>query len=111
MGNWPPVRRRFCFHAAMAMGRERSNGLWVALGFAWRLGYSIAVPLVILLLAGRWLDKKFGTSPWLLIAGLVLSFILTNILMFREAMRVMQQAGEESKGVPPGKDNTKQDVK
>lgn len=78
------------------MNRDQGNGLWVALGFAWRLGYSIAVPLVILLLAGRWLDKKFGTSPWLLIAGLVLSFITTNILMFREAMRVMKQAGEET---------------
>lgn len=78
------------------MVREQSNGLWVALGFAWRLGYSIAVPLVILLLAGRLLDKRFGTSPWLLIAGLVLSFIMTNILMFREAMRVMRQAEDTS---------------
>lgn len=79
----------------MAEPDNRQGGLWVALGFAWRLGYSITIPLVILLLVGRWLDKKFGTSPWLLIAGLVLSFITTNILMFREAMRVMQQAETE----------------
>lgn len=76
---------------------NQGSGLWVALGFAWRLGYSIAVPLVILLLAGRWLDRRLGTSPWFLISGLVLSFIATNVLMFREALRVMQQAEEENK--------------
>ena len=74
--------------------------MWVALGFAWRLGYSIAIPLVVLLLVGRLLDKRFGTSPWLLITGLALSFITTNVLMFREAMRVMQQAERENDKAP-----------
>ena len=78
---------------------SRDATLWVVLGFAWRLGYSIAVPLVVMLAAGRWLDKKYGTSPWLLITGLVLSFILTNILMFREAFRVMKETNEENNEV------------
>lgn len=78
---------------------DRNNGLWVALGFAWRLGYSIAIPLVILLLAGRLLDKKLGTSPWFLLIGLGLSFIATNVLMFREAFRVMREANEENNKV------------
>ncbi|MDD5109837.1 MAG: AtpZ/AtpI family protein [Patescibacteria group bacterium] len=82
---------------------DRNNGLWVAIGFAWRLGYSIAVPLVILLLAGRLLDKKFGTSPWFLLVGLGISFVITNILMFREAFRVMRQAEQEDAPAPKSK--------
>ncbi|MDO8559825.1 MAG: AtpZ/AtpI family protein [bacterium] len=85
------------------MPDDRQGSLWVALGFAWRLGYSIAVPLVILLALGRSLDRRLGTEPWLLISGLVLSFILTNILMFREAVRVLQQteAADRAKPTPP----------
>lgn len=82
----------------MAMPDDRQGSLWVALGFAWRLGYSIAVPLVILLALGRYLDRRLGTEPWLLITGLVLSFVMTNILMFREAVRVMKQAEAADRG-------------
>src|SRR3989344_6126169 len=91
----------FLFLPVSRMPNEPSRDatLWVVLGFAWRLGYSIAVPLVVMLAAGRWLDKKYGTSPWLLITGLVLSFILTNILMFREAFRVMKETNEENNEV------------
>jgi F0F1-type ATP synthase assembly protein I len=86
----------------MAGSNHSRPGLWLALGFAWKLGYSIAVPLVALLLAGRWLDQRLGTSPWLLITGLIVSFIFTNILMFREAVRVMKQGEESKKDVPSG---------
>lgn len=95
----------------MPQGNHSNNGLWLALGFAWRLGYSIAVPLVILLLVGRLLDKRFGTSPWLLLTGLGVSFVITNMLMFREAFRVMRQADGESKNVPSRVDKTKLDSK
>ena len=77
-------------------GSNRSRaGLWLALSFAWKLGYSIAVPLVALLLIGRFLDQRLGTSPWLLMTGLVVSFIVTNVLMFREAISVMKQADKD----------------
>ncbi len=78
------------------------SGPWLAVAFAWRLGYRIAAPLVILLLLGRWLDRRLATSPWFLISGLVLSLVTTNVLMFREAVRVMKGAdGENSKAPNP----------
>jgi len=47
------------------------------------LGLQFAVTLVLFSLAGVWLDKRLGTSPWLLI-GLVLGgFALAFWAMYR----------------------------
>jgi ATP synthase protein I len=35
------------------------------------VGLQFAIAILVGLFAGRWLDQKFGTAPWLLIAGLV----------------------------------------
>ena len=49
----------------------------VALGL--ELGFIISIPLVLFLLAGIFLDKKFGTLPLFLIAGILLSAIVTIV--------------------------------
>lgn len=36
------------------------------------LGFEIVVPIVLGLLGGWWLDGRWGTTPWLLLAGLLL---------------------------------------
>lgn len=74
--------------------RAPTAGFWLVLGFAWRLGYSIAIPLVVLLLAGRLLDRRLGTHPWFLLAGLGLSFLITTVLLFVESLRVLREAGD-----------------
>jgi F0F1-type ATP synthase assembly protein I len=43
------------------------------------LGFLIAVPLIIFLLGGLWLDKKMQTTPLFLILGLLLNFGITMI--------------------------------
>ena len=60
-----------------------------ALSLAWELGYTIAVPLVVLALLGRFLDKKMETSPVLLLTGILLSLVITGIGIARKTMRVM----------------------
>lgn len=55
-----------------------------ALGLAWELGYSIAVPLVLFALLGRWADQAWGTSPWGLLSGVLLSIVLTSFLLVRK---------------------------
>lgn len=50
----------------------------LGLGFAWELGYTIAVPAVLLGLGGGWLDKNvFGTSPLFLLVGLMVAFVIS----------------------------------
>jgi hypothetical protein len=65
--------------------------LWQALGLAWELGYTIAIPLVLLALAGRWADQAFHTSPWLLLAGIGLSIMASSILLVRKFKQIINK--------------------
>lgn len=60
-----------------------------ALQMATQLGFTIAVPLVVLALAGRFADQYFGTHPWLLLAGIVLSMVTSSILVTWKAFKLM----------------------
>ena len=60
----------------------------MALGMAWDLGWIIALPLVLLALGGRVLDNKLGTSPLFLIAGLLLSLVVSSLLVYRKIKEI-----------------------
>ncbi len=64
--------------------QPKNSPLWQAFGLAWELGYTIAVPLVLLALGGRYADKAFHTSPWLLLSGMAIAIVLTVILLVRK---------------------------
>ena len=50
----------------------------------------LVVPPVVGALAGMWLDKRFGTAPWLLLVFLVLGFGSGVRLIMRTLKRVNQ---------------------
>jgi len=59
-------------------------------GVSWRqaignVGLALAIPWMIGVpaLLGWWLDKKFATSPWLLIVGLVLGLLTTALDIYQ----------------------------
>ncbi len=79
------------------MGTKYRSAVWQALGFAWTLGYTIAVPLVVLALAGRFLDRRFHTEPWLLLAGIVLSIVISSIALTRRALELIARADANEK--------------
>ena len=68
-----------------------------AFSLAWELGYLIVIPLVIFALGGRWLDKQYGTSPWFLLGGLVLSIIITTISLIRKFSSLLKDIDQQSK--------------
>ncbi len=71
------------------MKPEKNDKQFSALGLAWNLGYTIAVPLVVLALAGRYLDKKLGTSPWILLAGILLSIAVSSWLVYKKTLDII----------------------
>lgn len=70
-----------------------NNGLSLkqAFGLAWEMGYLMAIPLVLLALGGRLLDRFLGTSPIFLLIGIVLSIIMSSVLLARKAMEIINQ--------------------
>lgn len=56
---------------------------------AFELGYTIAIPIVALGLVGRLLDKKFDSSPVLLLAGILLSIIISSIGIYKKVVKII----------------------
>lgn len=57
---------------------------------AFELGYIIAIPIVALGLLGRILDKKFDSSPVLLLVGIFLSIILSSFGIYRKVKKIIK---------------------
>lgn len=65
--------------------------LWHTLALAWELGYTIAVPLVVLAFGGRLFDRRLGTSPLLLLAGILCAIIASSIGVTVKVTRILRE--------------------
>lgn len=75
----------------------QQQGFWKALGMAWELGYVIAIPIVVLGLGGRMLDKHYNTSPWLFLTGVIVSIVLTSfglVWKFKKLLKDVEQSAQ-----------------
>lgn len=57
---------------------------------AWEMGFIIAVPIIMLALLGRLLDKTFLTSPLFLLVGILLAMIVTGILIWKKIKNTIE---------------------
>ena len=48
-------------------------------------GASIAIPIIVFVLIGQWLESKYGHAPWLTISAFVLAAILSGVMIYRRA--------------------------
>lgn len=63
-------------------------------------GVAIAAPLVILALAGKWLDARYGTRPMFLVAGFALAAAFSATAIYKkteEFAKEYQRLQEEEK--------------
>jgi len=59
--------------------------------FAFDLGFTIAVPLVVFAFLGRLADRYWQISPWGLILGLLFSIIITTVLINRKIKKIFNK--------------------
>jgi F0F1-type ATP synthase assembly protein I len=71
--------------------KNKPDSSWSSLGLAWELGYMIAIPLILFALAGRFIDKKLGTSPFLLLLGILLSIGVTSWMVYRKTKEIIEK--------------------
>ncbi|HVJ17866.1 MAG TPA: AtpZ/AtpI family protein [Polyangiaceae bacterium] len=67
---------------------------WKGLGTHGTVGLEIALSVTVGLLGGQWLDKKFGTSPWLTIIGLAYGIAAAVRALYRALKRANLEAEE-----------------
>lgn len=68
------------------------------------LGLEVVVALVLGLMLGRWLDGKFGTAPYLAVAGFTLglfSAVKAFVRTWREMQRITAQEEREQGNPAP----------
>lgn len=75
------------------------NGLSLrqAFGLAWEMGYTMAIPLVVLALAGQLLDKHYQTSPLFLLIGVIVSIAVSSFLVGKKAISIISKVTDDNK--------------
>lgn len=73
----------------MIENKKQSNlRVWQVLNICGQLGFVIAIPAAGFAYLGAILDKKYHTSPWLVIAGLGLAIFCSSIWVWRMLKKI-----------------------
>lgn len=70
------------------------KSLIFAFGLIGQIGFATALPLVVLGMLGRYLDRHWGTSPYLFLLGLVIGTVIVYFTLrkiVREAMKQFEK--------------------
>ena len=72
----------------------RDQGPIRTLGMIGGLGFQLGLTILLGALAGYYLDRRWGTSPWLVLVGTLAG----TAVGFYEVMRALNQFGGKGKG-------------
>ncbi len=64
---------------------------WSVFSLAMELGYTIAIPIILLALLGRLIDKNINSSPWFLLMGIFISILLTSWLIYKKVLKIIEE--------------------
>ena len=73
-------------------GREPDSGS--SLGIYLGLGLQFAVSILVFLFLGEWLDRRFGTEPWLLLTSVFLGTGASFYSIYRKLMADLRRQEE-----------------
>ncbi len=48
-------------------------------------GATIAIPVVVFVLIGQWLEGKYGYAPWFTVSAFVLAALLSGKMLYKKA--------------------------
>lgn len=74
-------------------GAGEGTGTSTAATFA-GAGFQFAAAIIVFAFLGQWLDKRFGTDPWLLLLGVVLGASGGFYSMYRKLMSAEKSQDE-----------------
>ena len=56
----------------------------------------IVGPVIIGLVVGKWLDRKYGTEPWLFLTTVGLAFVLSMFGIVKDTMKELKRIEKEA---------------
>lgn len=78
--------------------KELKNAWWQkGLQLFLRLSSWIVFPVIAAVVIGKWLDRVFGTAPWLMFCAIAISFIVSMVMIIRIGLREMDSENPKSK--------------
>jgi F0F1-type ATP synthase assembly protein I len=60
-----------------------------------RLSGWVVGPVIIALLLGKWIDRKYQTDPWGTLVCVLFFFIISSVGIVQESMKEMKRIEEE----------------
>lgn len=93
----------------MPTGSKPKNDWASALKIFLNLSYWIAFPVLIGSFLGRWLDRKYGTEPWLFLGVLGFCFLISMYGLITKALKEFKKIDEEYKSKQDSKVEKKSD--
>ncbi len=85
------------------MENNKDNQKWwrpVLFLFA-QISIWIAIPLIVAVYVGKFLDKYFGTTPWIMLGVMFISFAVSMISITRLSMKYVKAIEKEAKEKNP----------
>ena len=62
-----------------------------------RVSVWVAIPVIIALYVGKYLDKRYDTAPWMFIGTTVVAFIISMVAIARISMKYIHKIEKENK--------------
>ena len=78
--------------------KNKDQGSTTALALVAQLGFSIALPMVVFIGGGAWLDGQMRSAPWFLFVGIFLGLLSAGAALYQLAK---VPSGQKGKGAGP----------
>jgi len=77
--------------------KQGKNYWWgVGLSLFFKLSGWIAGPILVAIVVGRWLDRKFGTEPWLFLGTIGIAFVISIFGIIRDSLKELKKIDAEA---------------
>ena len=57
----------------------------------------LVVPIILGLFLGKWLDSKYQTKPWFTVVCVGIAFVITNVGIIRQGIKIMKNMEKKEK--------------
>jgi F0F1-type ATP synthase assembly protein I len=81
----------------MSLQPQKNINLGQIITLGSELGFLIALPIVICIFLGLWIDKKLNTFPLVLLASILVGIVLTIVNVYKIVIPFLEKRSDNNK--------------